>query len=91
MAANTDDPYRNTPSPIDGPASDGFAVTASDTAAFAIAARALYVGVTGDVVVILASGVALTFKAVPAGALLPVRCTQVKATGTTATNILALI
>ncbi len=50
--------------------------------------RALYVGVTGDVVAIV-DGQAITFKAVPVG-VLPIRCTRVNSTNTTATDIVAL-
>ena len=52
--------------------------------------RALYIGVTGDVVIGLADeGTAVTFKAVPVG-VLQVQARIVKSTGTTATDILAL-
>lgn len=49
----------------------------------------LYVGGTGDVQLITASGDNVTFTAVPAGTFLPVQTLQVVSTGTTATNILA--
>lgn len=74
-----------------GSAKDGFAVTPSDTVAFATMTRGLYVGGTGDVAVIMRSGAALTFSAVPAGTLLPIQASQVKATGTTASLILGLL
>lgn len=52
--------------------------------------RALYIGVTGDVTVLMADGgTAVLFKAVPVG-VLPVRVQRVNSTGTTATNIVAL-
>jgi hypothetical protein len=78
--------YGNPP----GPATDAFAVTPSDTVSFTQGpARALYIGVTGDVVAVCASG-AVTFKAVPVG-WFPVNCTRVNATNTTATNIVGLL
>lgn len=59
-------------------------------------AKALYVGVTGDVVVVTAGdqsnggqGTAVTFKSHPIG-YMPVQVRRVLSTGTTATNILAL-
>lgn len=53
-------------------------------------ATALYIGVSGDVVAqVYGSATDVTFKAVPVG-ILPVRVLFVRATGTTATNILAL-
>lgn len=77
-----------TRSPSD-PASDAFPVTPSDAAV--ILTRALYVGVTGNVTVTTVSGLDVQFTAVPAGTILPVRCKKVKATGTTATDIVGLV
>jgi hypothetical protein len=66
-------------------------VTPSDTYAIKGGpARSLYVGGTGDVVAINENGVAVTFTAVPAGAVLPVATSRVNATNTTATHIVAL-
>lgn len=65
------------------------AVTASDSTILDF--NAVYVGVTGDVAIVLADKItAVTFTAVPAGAILPVQGTKVKSTGTTATNIVWL-
>lgn len=65
------------------------AVTTSDTGALE-PTRALYVGVSGNVTVDMVEGGSnLTFTAVPAG-ILPIQVTRVYATGTTATNIVAL-
>lgn len=75
----------------DGPASDGFAVTPHDTNDLSEPCRALYVGTSGDIAAITAGGTTLTFANLPAGTLLPVRCTRVLDIGTTATNILALM
>ena len=74
---------------------EGYAVTPSDTVGLdngtvVIYARALYIGVTGDVEVTLISGTKFLFKAVPAGTILHAVTVQVWATGTTATNIVAL-
>lgn len=52
--------------------------------------NALYVGGTGAVKVDMAGGGSVTFSAVPAGAVLPVQAVRVYATGTTATNVVAL-
>ncbi len=66
-------------------------VTPSDTYAIKGGpARALYVGGTGDVAALNENGVAVTFAAVPAGAVLPIATARVNETGTTATNIVAL-
>jgi hypothetical protein len=67
---------------------DAVAVVPSDTGA--ITASALYIGATGDVSVDMLNGrTNVLFKAVPVG-VLAATVTRVYATGTTATNILAL-
>lgn len=73
---------------LEAPASHAAAVTPSDSTDLAALARALYVGVLGDVRVTLAGGETVTF--VGAQGILPVRAARVLATSTTATNILAL-
>jgi hypothetical protein len=53
--------------------------------------RFLYVGGTGDISVLFAGDVTpVTLKAVPVGTMLAARIAQVNATGTTATNLVAL-
>lgn len=64
------------------------AVTKSDATVLPTT-RALYIGVTGDVVVTMANGnTPITFKAVPVG-ILPIQVTKVLA-ATAATDIVAL-
>jgi hypothetical protein len=67
------------------------AVTTNDTTDLTRhSGRGLYIGVSGDVKVDMAGGgTAITFKAVPVG-LLNIIVSRVYATGTTATNIVAL-
>lgn len=72
------------------PASDGLAVAPSDTEDLALSTRAIYVGSDGDVAVEMVGGTELVFAAVNAGTVLPVRATKIRATGTTATSIIAL-
>lgn len=64
------------------------AVTPSDTVSFS-ECRALYVGTGGDLSVVCA-GVTVVFANAQTGTILPVEVTRVNATGTTATNIIAL-
>ena len=72
---------------LDG-ASRAAAVTPNDVTV--IGAKALYIGVSGAVAVVLKEGDApVTFTAVPVG-FFPVAALRVMATGTTATNIVAL-
>jgi hypothetical protein len=69
------------------------AVTPSDTVDLSHVTSAIYVGVTGDLAMILANDpdvAPVTFKAVPAGTLLQLQCRRVMATGTTASSIVAL-
>ena len=72
----------------------GVVVTAVDggtNQALGATYSAIYVGVGGDVVVTLAgSGSDFTFNNLASGQLLPVQITNVKATTTTATNMIAL-
>lgn len=76
--------------PSPNPASYAVAVTPSDSVNLAVAARALYVGGAGNVVVVQTDDTTVTFFATPAGLVLPVACKRVNATNTTATNLVAL-
>lgn len=75
----------------DSPSQSWVAVTPSDTVNISAVPRALYVGVTGDVAAVGLDDQVATFKAVPAGTILPITAKRVNATSTTATNILALL
>ena len=71
------------------PVSNVVAVTPHDTNALAFTTRAIYVGVAGDVVCRPAdSSSDITIKNAPIG-WHPIRVTHIRATNTTATNILA--
>lgn len=71
-------------------AGDGFAITPNDGTDLTKDAAGIYVGVTGNIVLNTAKGMTLTFVAVPAGTILPIDTRRVLATGTTATNLIAL-
>lgn len=75
---------------LSGPADDAETITPSDAAELASITRALYVGGSGDVVVVMRGGQTVTFRAAAAGSTLPIRVKQVRATGTTATNLVGL-
>lgn len=68
---------------------DGFAITPADADLTDIP-RALWVGTAGNLTVIMASGATLLLKNVPAGSLLPIKVSQVKA-ATTAADIVGLL
>ena len=72
----------------------GVAVTPSDTVditgASANTPATLFVGTGGDLEVITLGGSTLTLKNIPDGSFLPIQVTRVKATSTTATDIVAL-
>jgi hypothetical protein len=68
----------------------GIAVVPSDSTVLAATSK-LYVGVGGDLTVLLAGDtVPVLFKAVPSGSVLPLKVVKVMAAGTAATFIVAL-
>jgi len=69
--------------------SSGYAVTPSDSTTTATPPNALWIGTGGDVRAMV-GGVALTYKNVPSGSVLPIRPTRIYATGTTATDMVAM-
>jgi hypothetical protein len=72
------------------PCYDAGAVTPHDTNDLAYLSRALYVGGDGNINLITANGSTVLFPSLVAGTILPVRCSRVMSTSTTATNIVAL-
>lgn len=81
--------YSQTLDRVESPARNWVAVTPSDSAPLVPTPKALYVGVAGNLSVTGADGVAATF-AVAAGSYHPLCAVLVRATGTTATGIVAL-
>lgn len=72
------------------PATHGVAVTPDDSNDLAHVTRALYVGSVGDVTVVMKDGDTVTFTAMAGGQIYPLRIKRVKATGTTATQLVGL-
>ena len=66
-------------------------MTPHDSTDFASAARGIYVGGTGDVVVVNFDDTTATFKAVPVGTVIPGLFRRVNSTSTTATLMLAAL
>lgn len=84
------DDYRKHGSGLEEPAWNAEAVVPHATNELTSVTRALYIGVSGDVVVHMkGQSASVTFTAVPVG-VLPIRAERVIAVGTTATNIVAL-
>lgn len=70
-------------------ATNGEPITPDDTAIFA-STRGIYVGGGGDIHVDLESGDEVTFTGALTGLIYPLRVQRVYATGTTATDLVAL-
>lgn len=75
---------------LQAPGSHAETVVPHDVNELAIVSRGLYVGVAGNVAVLMADDSTATFVGVLAGTLLPIRIKRVNATNTTATNMVAL-
>ena len=75
---------------LNAPASEAEAITPDDQADLSWATRALYVGTAGNVRVIMLSGDTVDLTQLQAGIMYPLRIRRVLATGTDATNLVAL-
>ena len=85
------DRFDNSADAANLPASDCAAVLPSDSVALATVPKALYIGTGGSLVLRSLRGAAdVTFLNVASGQILPVRASFVRATGTTAANIVGL-
>lgn len=85
------DQFSNSADAVSAPARRAAAVTPDDAAALGDLPKALYVGSAGDIVMRGPDDAAdVTWHNVPSGAVLPFRAAYVRATGTTASAILAL-
>ncbi|WP_172122687.1 MULTISPECIES: hypothetical protein [unclassified Devosia] len=76
---------------LDSPASHAFTITPNDSEPLIEATRAIYIGAGGALSVTLLSGAQVVFVNLSGGSVLPVRVVQVKASGTTASQILGLV
>ena len=84
------DTFRNNASSLTSPPENGAEIAPEDGAEIGHVTRALYVGGEGNLRVRLLGGETVTLANVPAGSLMPMRVTEVLATGTTATGIVGL-
>lgn len=85
------DMFQGTTDSLDAPARTAFAIVPSDTVALAVLPKALYVG-TGGVVVLRSVDATgdVTLKNVASGQILDIRASHVRATGTTAADLVGL-
>ena len=83
------DQFADRSSGLESPAYNGSAVVPNDSTDLPVTARALYVGSSGDLSLVTAGGSTLTLRNVPIG-MLPVRVARVRASGTTAADIVAV-
>lgn len=85
------DNLQNLSDSIEFPAVRLRAVTPNDSTPLVFVAKALYVGTGGNVAIMASEDTAaVTLTNVASGSIIPVRALRVMATGTTATNIVAL-
>jgi hypothetical protein len=75
---------------LTAPARNAAAVTPNDSTDLSNDSRALYVGGAGDLSIVTVGGDTVTLSSVPAGSMLSIMVRRVRATGTTATNIVSL-
>lgn len=73
---------------LNSPVSNHFDITPSDTVDLATKPRALYIGGSGNIKILDAAGVAVTYNNM--FGILPIRAVRVYTTGTTATNIIGI-
>lgn len=85
------DRFENRAQSLQAPASDGFEIVPNDSLDLVENSRAIYVGTGGAVSLVMASGSAVVLKNVAAGSLLPLRVKSIKATGTSAADIVGLV
>jgi hypothetical protein len=85
------DQFSNHADKVSAPATRAVAVTPHDSSALADIPKALFIGGAGSIVARGAGGGAdVRFDGLAAGSVLPFRASHVRATGTTATGIVAL-
>lgn len=74
---------------ISSPAFHAAAITPHNSTNLDTVARAIYVGTTGNIVIVTPNDEVVTFTSVPVG-ILPVMAKRINSTSTTASNLVAL-
>lgn len=80
---------KENPLSVNGSARKATVVTPNNTTVIP-ATNGLYIGGTGDIAVTMSDGADVIFTAILGGVIHPLSVTKVKATGTTATNIVVV-
>lgn len=84
-------PFELSADSVSSPARNCVAVVPNDANDLSVVTKALYVGTGGNIVVRTVDATAdVTFSNVPTGTVLPVRARAIRATGTTASQIVGL-
>ncbi|MCW1401077.1 hypothetical protein OKA06_01565 [Novosphingobium sp. MW5] len=84
-------PFELSADSVSSPARNCVAIVPNDANDLAVVTKALYVGTGGNIVVRTVDATAdVTFANVPTGTVLPVRARAIRATGTTASQIVGL-
>ena len=87
-----EDPFQNFANSLVAPAEHCFAITPDDDADLISGTKALFVGTGGDVTLrAVASDADVVFRNLPDGSIIDVRVQAVRATGTSAADIVGLV
>lgn len=85
------DNFSNSSDSLIAPAQFCFEITPSDTQELQVVTKAVYIGQGGDVTLLAIDNASdVTFRNVPTGAILDVRVSAIRATGTSAADIVGL-
>ncbi|MBV1904333.1 MAG: hypothetical protein KUG58_11940 [Marinosulfonomonas sp.] len=84
------DQFKDFPATLTSPATNAIEIIPDDLNPLDMVTRALYVGQTGDISVEMKSGQIVGFQNVQGGSILAIRTLKVRATGTTATGLIAM-
>ena len=85
------DQYANAANSLIAPSADCFAIVPDDTQELAKASKAIYIGTGGNVVLkAVDSEDFVTFRNIVSGSILDIRVRAIRATGTTAQDIVGL-
>ena len=85
------DPFQGTTDSLEAPARNAFAITPNDATPVALLPKAIFVGTGGQLTLSAVDAVGdVTLKNVGAGQIIDLRVSHVRATGTTAADLVGL-